>query len=361
MNKVVFIINQLNRGGAAKMIKYVSNLAVGVFNQVYIVDLFDETYKGDDVDSRIHIIGLGFGKKNRLKRRLFLIPKLHFCIKRLKPDYVISFIGHVNFMSRLATLSMKNIVFISAERGDPYCESDLWKKRLEWTYSKSDYNYFQLDKARDFFSSRVRQKSFVIPNPVILNGKVEPYEGEREKNIVGVGRFSPEKCFDDLINAFAIVHEAYPEYHLVLYGDGVLRDSYKAIIDNLGLQDYVSMPGYIKDVPNTLKSKGIFVLSSLYEGIPNALIEAMAVGLPCVSTDCTPGGPAFLFDNEERGILVPVHDIKAMANAIIKLIEDKALSKVISTNAVKIKDEFTEIKISKMWTDSFRYIMTCKK
>lgn len=361
MNKIVFVINQLNRGGAAKMIKYVSNLAVGVFDHVYIIDLFDETYKGDDVDPRINIIGLGFGTKCRLKRRLFLIPKLHCCIKSIKPNYVLSFIGHVNFMSRLATLNMKNIVFISAERGDPYCETDLWKKRLEWTYSKSNYNYFQLDKARDFFSSRVRQKSFVIPNPVILNGQIEPHEGERENNIVAVGRFAPEKCFDDLINAFAIVHESYPEYRLVLYGDGALRNSYKAIIDNLGLQDYVSMPGYITDVPNVIKSKGIFVLSSLHEGIPNALIEAMSVGLPCVSTDCTPGGPAFLFDNEERGILVPVHDIKAMANAIIKLIEDKSLSKALSTNAAKIKDEFSVEKISKMWTDSFKYIMKNKE
>lgn len=358
MSKAVFVINQLNRGGAAKMIKFVSNIAVSVFDEVTIVDLFDEEYNGDDVNPKIPIVGLGFGKRNRISRRLFLIPKLRSCIKTLKPEYVISFIGHVNFMSRVATLNIKNLTFISAERGDPFCESSLWKKRLEWTYKKSDYNYFQLENARDFFSSKVREKSFVIPNPVILHPDIKPHWGTRKKTIVGVGRFSPEKCFDDLIKAFAIVHKSHPEYSLILYGDGRMRTSYEELICNLGLSDYVSMPGYINNVANTLKDEGIFVLSSLYEGIPNALIEAMSVGLPCVSTDCTPGGPAFLFNHEERGILVPVHNTMSMASAIIKLIENEDMSDFIGRNASKIKEEFNKEKISQMWIDSFNKIIS---
>lgn len=354
--KLVFVINQLKKGGAAKMIKYVANIAVSEFDIVSIIDMYDETYVGTDLHPKIQVVGLGLGKIKRLKRQFLLVSTLKQSLRKQNPDYVCSFVGHVNVMARLATLGMKGITFISAERGDPYSESFMWKIVTKWTYLKSDYCFFQLDKALEFFGKKVRAHSWVIPNPVILNKDIKPYWGERNKTIVSAGRFSPEKCYDVLIKAFAIVKKVHSDYCLIIYGDGRLKEDYEKLIVALGLQDSVSLPGYVNCVAEAIRKDGIFVLSSLFEGIPNSLIEAMSVAIPCVATDCTPGGPSFLLKGGTRGLLVPINNVQEMADAIIKLIEDCNYSKEISRKSLEIVEELAEPQIRKMWISAFKQI-----
>lgn len=354
--KLVFVINQLKRGGAAKMIKYVANIAVTEFDMVSIIDMYDETYVGNDLHPKIQVKGLGLGAVKRLKRQFLLISSLRQSLREEKPDYVCSFVGHVNVIARLATLGMRNVIFISAERGDPYSESFMWKIVTKWTYLKSDYCFFQLDRALAFFGEKVKSHSWVIPNPVVLNKVVEPYWGERNKTIVSAGRFAPEKCYDVLIKAFAIVKNVHPDYSLVIYGDGRLKKDYEKLIIALGIQDSVLLPGYISCVAETIRKDGIFVLSSLFEGIPNSLIEAMSVAIPCVATDCTPGGPSFLLKGGTRGVLVPVKNVQEMADAIIRLIENPNYSKEIGKKSYEIVKELAEPQIREMWINAFKRI-----
>lgn len=355
--KITFVINTLKVGGAAKMIKYVANLAIDIFEEVSMIDMYDDNYTENDLHAKVKIICLDLGNINRLKRQFLLISTLNKSIQQEKPDYVCSFIGHVNVIARLATIRLKKTVFISAERGDPYTETFLWKKLTSWTYKKSDYCFFQLKKACDFYGENVKEKSFIIPNPFVSKDIIIPYQGEREKTVVSAGRFSTEKCYDILISAFAKVSKIYPDYKLKLYGGGPLLNKYKKQAAELNILEKIEFPGYVKSVPEAIRKDGIFVLSSLSEGIPNSLIEAMSVGIPCISTDCTPGGPNFLMKNGERGLLIPVKNVEAMTEAICKLIIDKQLASHYGIKAKEVINELEESRISKMWECAFKEII----
>lgn len=357
-DKIVYLINTLKIGGAAKMLKYVANLSTDIFREVTIISMYDSSYEGKDLKKGIDVVCLGFDKVNRLKRQFIMVSQTKKTIERLNPDFVCSFISHVCFVGRLATLYNKKIKYISAERGDPFTESFIWKKLVKWTYRNSDYCFFQLERARDFFGHEVAKKSFVIPNPAVFNKPVEPYFGIRKKTIVSAGRFGVEKRYCDLIEAFSIIHKKYPDYTLTIYGEGPMLTSYNKQVEDLGLESVVSFPGYVDCFAQKIREDGIFVLSSLFEGIPNSLIEAMSVGIPCVATDCTPGGPAFLFHNETRGILVPVKDPQTMADAIIRYIEHPELARTNGEYAINIVSQLKEDLVRLKWKDAFKTIIS---
>ena len=273
-------------------------------------------------------------------------------LKEGKYDIVCTFLPDMSLMSRLASFGTKTIV-VSAERGDPFEFSKLWKSLIGWTYRKSDYCFFQLDRARDFFGQEVAKHSFVIPNPYVPVEGATSFSGTRKKTIVSAGRFADQKRFDILIQAFAKVHEKHPDYKLVLYGEGECKAKYEELSRNLGIDRYIEYPGYVKNVSAAIREDSVFVLSSDYEGIPNSLIEAMTVGLPCVATDCTPGGPDFLTDSGKRGLLVPIRDVDAMTEAINRIIESPELAANLSREGVKLVDILDINVINKAWVDAF--------
>lgn len=356
-DKIVYLINTLKVGGAAKMMKYVANLSADIFENVTIVSIYDDSYDGCGLKDEIAVVCLGLCNVNRFKRQFIMVSRTKKTITKLNPDCVCSFVSHVCFVGRLATLRNKSIKYISAERGDPFTESRMWQRCIRWTYRNSDYCFFQLDKARDFFGAEVAQKSFVIPNPAVFSKQIEPYFGQREKTIVSAGRFGVEKRYRDLIEAFSIVHKKYPDYTLTIYGEGPMLASYEEQVEDLGLMKSVSFPGYVDCFAEKIRKDGVFVLSSLFEGIPNALIEAMSVGIPCVATDCTPGGPAFLFDHETRGVLVPVKNPAAMADAIIRCIENPNWARTIGESAASIVNQLKEEPIRIKWLNAFKMIL----
>lgn len=349
--KILFVVSQLKVGGAAKMIKYVANLCVSHFMSVTMMSYVDE-YTPDDLNPGIRRIDLGL-KINKIPLwRIKALVKHRRVLKEGKYDIVCTFLPDMSLMSRLASFGLHTIV-VSAERGDPFEFSKIWKALMGWSYAKSDYCFFQLDKARDFFGEKVAKHSFVIPNPYVPDEGISPFWGERKKTIVSAGRFADQKRFDILIRAFTKVHELHPDYRLVLYGDGECKPMYRELSKKLGIENYIDYPGYVNNVASYIREDGIFVLSSDYEGIPNSLIEAMSVGLPCVATDCTPGGPDFLTESGKRGLLVPIRKADAMADAICRIIEDPVLKENLSKEAVKIVEVLDIEVINRMWIEAF--------
>lgn len=351
---IVFIVNSLKLSGAGKMVHYLAQLCTNYFTKVYAI-----AFSEDELiikDNRVVYSSLQKVSKTGLMARLKIISLINKRIKELKPDICVSFVSDVAFSARVATLFNKNLIFISAERGDPYTLPSIWKKLVSWAYKNSDYCFFQLEKARDFFGPKVKNKSFVIPNFYIPNSDVTPFNGRRRKTIVSAGRFVYEKGFDVLIKAFKNIHDLYPDYSLIIYGEGALRDSYEGLIRELRIEDCVSLPGYVKCVAEVVREDGIFVLPSRYEGIPNVLIEVMSVGVPTVSANCTPGGPAFLINNGRRGLLFPVDDISSLERCLISLIEDEALRREMSLKSVEICEMLEPNRIEKMWISAFDII-----
>lgn len=354
--KILFVVSQLKVGGAPKMIQYVANLCTSHFKEVTMVTYYDG-FTPDDMKVSIkrYNLDVSFGSGIPIWR-ITALKRLRRIIKNSGCDIVCSFLPDISAMSYLATRGMNTIV-VSCERGDPFEFSWFWKTIMTWIYKKSDYCVFQLEKARDFFGQTIARHSFVIPNPYVPADNATPYEGVRKKTIVSAGRFSLQKRFDILIKAYAKVKEKHSDFKLVLYGEGDYLAEYEKLIKELNIEDFVEFPGYIRNVASRIKEDGIFVLSSDFEGIPNALIEAMSVGLPCVATDCTPGGPAFLTNNGERGLLVPVHDVDAMASAISSLIEDPSMASSLAQKATDIVGLLDINVINKMWIDTFTKII----
>ncbi len=359
-NSLLFIINALKVGGAAKIIQFVANQCVGLFDDVYFASLYDSESLGT-LDNSIHRINFGIEvKQNPILRRLKVIRAIRSVTREIRPQIVCSFVSDVAYMTRIATLGLDSIVAL-AERGDPNQEPFWAKPIVKWAYNKCDYCFFQLDRARDYFGENVRKHSFVIPNPFVPHDDIIPYFGERKKTIVSAGRFTWQKGFDTLIKAFSLVHRKHDDYSLIIYGKGPLLSDYLKIVREEQLGDCVHFPGYVDDLPKVLQKEGIFVLSSRYEGIPNTLIEAMSVGIPTVSTDCSPGGADFLTHHGKTGLLSPVDDVERLASNINRVVEDEILYKKLQIEGLTVIKELNPSVIGNMWKEAFVNIINRAK
>ena len=352
---ILFIVNSLKLSGAGKMVHYIAGLCAEHYNTVYAASLSkDELVKKDNgvIYSYVPQNGNSGGYLARVKT----ICNIRSFIKDLKPNICIAFVSDVAFSARLATLFNKKVVFVSAERGDPFTLPWLWKKLMSWAYKRSDFCFFQLNNARDFFGKQILLKSFVIPNIFVPDKSIVPYSGSRRKTIVSAGRLVYEKGFDILITAFRSVYYKHPDYTLIIYGDGPLKEDLIKLVNKCGLQNAVFFPGYVNNVAVTVQEDGIFVLPSRYEGIPNVLIEVLAIGLPTISANCTPGGPAYLTNNGERGLLFPVGDESQLALNIERLIRDQELCNELSRKGPEVCGLLEETHIKDMWLSAIRTI-----
>lgn len=339
-------------GGAERQIINLANQMSNRNHEVHLIMIADNKIRYE-IEDRVQIHSLvnhdiesGNIFSKLFKRRKHLIKLL----QELNCDINVNF----NFQSAylLAFSNQRNIgKILYSERGDP---GDKEYKGImgmvrKFSMPLIDSFVFQSEGARNYFKKRhVFDNSIVIPNACFLP-KSKPYEGIRENCIVNVGRLSEQKNQRLLIEAFSLISPKYPDLILKLYGDGVLLGDLKQKASNLGVSSKVHFMGTCKDICNKIRSAKMFVLSSDYEGIPNALIEAMSVGLPCVSTDCRPGGARSLIRQNENGIIVPVGDAEGLASAIDNVLTNPILAAKLSSNAISITDELSPKQIYDKW------------
>lgn len=228
------------------------------------------------------------------------------------------------------------------------------KKTIKWIsrilMRKADGFVFQTKEVQNYYGSFFYEKSIVIPNPVFIESmpKIQ-YTGEREKKIVSVARLNKQKNQKMLIKAFSLILNEYPEYKLYIWGEGPERKNIENYIRSLGIQKSVFLPGITENVFEEIYDASMFVLTSDFEGMPNALIEAMALGLPCISTDCPCGGPRELIENNRNGILIPVNDKDALVKNICYLLENKEFTIKIGNEAFKIRERLNYETICNKW------------
>ncbi len=324
--RIVFTLASLGSGGAERVVSLLANKMVEQDHQVEIICL-----KFNDVYYKLHSEVKVTLAMQQTKNRLTEVFWLRKYIKQEKPDVVIAFTEGVYCFTIAALLGTK-IPVIASERLDPSAMT--WKrnllKRLLLPYA--DWLVVQTKTIKDYFPKNIQKKTSIIFNPVkdealassIENGKLKMGNSERPR-IISVARLYPQKNQEMMIRVFAKIAEKYPDWKLVIYGEGPLRDSLQLTIDSLQLSERVLLPGRTEKVIDELRKSKIFCLSSDYEGMSNSMIEAICVGLPVVSTKVS--GTDELIQDGVNGLLVDIGDEQGMTDALEKLIQDEELMK----------------------------------
>ena len=343
-------MSALSGGGAERVTCNLANYLSDFGHKVEILTMGDSA-AAEPLRERIRYLPLltNAEKKNAIINNVKRIVRLRKYMKKQIVDaYVVMLPVTTELMLRFSGLTSAPIIV--SERADPKVYAKKTQSALRNLASRASGFVFQTEEAKSWYEPYLKgTEAVVIPNAINPAFIRPAYEGEREKVIVGAGRFNGQKNFPLLIRAFARIAENFPEYKLVIYGQGGLLESYQSLIEELGIGGRVEFPGYVPDMPARLEKAGMFVLSSDYEGMPNALMEAMASGLPCVSTDCGGGGARFLIRDGENGLLVPIGDEVAMAEAMEKVLSDEALAATLGNNARKLQETLAPDKIYGEW------------
>ena len=268
--------------------------------------------------------------------QLTIIRAIRTICKKWNPDVVISFYNDLSALASIAILGL-HIPLIYSERNDPNRTNQraidqVYRKIIEY---RADKVVFQTKGAQECYPLKVQKKSAVILNPLDTTAFPTHDFSNEKKEIISI--------------AFSMLAEELSDYNLVIYGEGSARKELELYIESKGLTNRVLLPGAKSEIQDYIKDASLFVLSSDYEGIPNALIEAMAIGLPCVSTDCSPGGARELIESGKNGLITPCGDAQKLVEAIRKMITNKPLARACGTNAMQICQRTAVEKISEEW------------
>ncbi len=310
-----------------------------------------------ELNPRINYIPLGLKGDSRsflegVLKNAGRIRKLRRAIKASDPDIVISFIDKTNVTTLLATAGVKIPVIVSEHSDPEQClMGSTWNRLRNITYSFASAVVTLNEKALHYFPQKIQANTHIIPNPVV----VEPEHGPADKNKVGhtlisMGRLSEEKCFDLLIKAFANIKSDFPEWRLTILGEGPERETLEQLIDKLDISDIVDLPGNIKHPHPIIREADLYILSSRFEGFPCALCEAMACGLPVISTEYH-SGVREIIDDGVNGALVPVGDIDTMSDTMGQLMADENKRNKLALNAIKISERFSLESVMLVWEE----------
>lgn len=353
-NNIGFIISAcLYDGGAERVIANLSNQLIDeVSNVVIITPSRDEHdyYIKPDI-KRYYYEDAVDGDTPRLFRAYRRIKFIRKICQREKLDVLIGFLpGAVTYCS-LATLGI-NTKSILSERNDPNRTYPTLKRRIwgKFVFSLADYVVFQTPDARSWFPKHVQLKSEIILNPVADVFYTTPRHPETNL-FVSCGRLVEQKNQHMLIEAFSKAYDKCHDIKLYIYGEGYMHEELQSHIDKLGVGDIIILCGAIKNVQEALAKADFFVLSSDFEGAPNALMEAMAMGIPSISTDCPCGGPKMLNNGKQIIDLVPVGDVDAMAKAICRLALDKKYAISLAESSKEHAHVFTAKAVKNKWLD----------
>ena len=347
MKRYIFFIGTLCNGGAERVVSILAGHMAEQGMNVEVLTYYDRPVSYElNPAVKLTAVETMTGSSNKVKN-LFAIRRYF----KKNAKVVISFLAPFNIMAIAANLG-SGVPIIAADRNDPrkVPSNIIVRKLRDFLYRFAAGIAVQTRKNQEYFCNVVQKKSRVIYNPIDLKEKAGiALEGKKEKKIVTAGRLMPQKNQKMMIRAFANVLKQYPDYQLVIYGEGPSRDELETLVDELGLTENVLLPGNVADIHERIKNAEFFVLSSDYEGMPNALIEAMCLGLPSISTKVS--GATDLIIDHENGLLTELKDQQQFENAMLELIRNKKLREKIANNAVQLNEDLKVSKIVQQWID----------
>lgn len=348
--KVLFVASSLSYGGAEKMLAFVANGLCNRKHIVHIANLLEEQEEVQQLVPEIKVKKIITGN-TRYIEKIEKIINLRRYILSEKFDVIVAFKSTPAWITCLAANHL-NIPVVFSERSDPYIEN--LKRLRTFPYWKMINHaagaVFQTCGARDYFDKGLQERSAVIPNPVFPANRERNTDAPEDRSIVSIGRFeNRQKRYDVMLDAFSIFHASHPEYQLKLYGTGEDEQQIRQWVKDKGLQESVQFMGYAGTPYKQMQNGNIFLITSDYEGISNAMLEAMAAGYPVVSTDSSPGGARMVIQNKENGLLVPAGDSKRAAEALSEYADNPDLRQKCAEAARDVSQRFEPNRILEQW------------
>lgn len=347
MKSILVINNGLAGGGIERASVSLANYFAELGHKVTIVALY-QSVPFFSLHPTIKFIEPVFNR-NQMGQHIYAMRMIIYSrkqIKKIKPDTILAFGEWTNPFVIIASLGSNIPIYIS-DRMNPLAKLPFISEFLRKIfYKKATGIIAQTNFAKEVLSGKTNADNIkVIPNPVNV---IDRINCEIKKRIVSVGRLSPEKGHKYLLQAFSGL--ADKSWELSIVGDGVERENLEKMAKDLGIENRVIFHGHLKNFSLQLSEAQIFVLPSLKEGYPNALIEAMSLPLACICTDFFQGHNEIVQDSI-NGLIVPIADIPGMTKAINTLISKENLRNKLAENAKKVREDLDFIKIAKQYLD----------
>lgn len=347
--KITIFISGLILGGTERIATNLANYIIAQGDSVDILTLFHTEQPAYELDSSIKVIELlqddGSSKNNLIKigkhiKRYFNLIK--YTLESDTDRYLVMLPLPVMMLLSLKNITVKKPIFFS-ERSDPahtFCATRFTRFLSKHLLKKADGAIFQTQSAYEYYKDIIKCTHSVILNPVSNNLLQESARDSSndclEKSIISVGRLSKIKNLPMLFKAYASIINEIPEYNIKIIGGGSELQSLVLLAKELNIENRVIFCGQLSSYSDIYRKGNIFVLCSEYEGLPNALIEAMVMGLPCISTDSPSGGPRELIQNGINGILIATNDQCELENALKKIIQSNEYAKKLGMNASRL-------------------------
>lgn len=335
----------LMQGGAERVISILSHHMIERGFKVEILLYYDREIFYE-IDKRIKItIVEKESKTNNVLRNLVWMRRYF----KEYADVILSFLAPFNILALVSHFGLKSKIIV-ADRNDPRYipENKIIRSIRDLLYLKADGIVLQTTHNKNYFNRKIQRKSTVIPNPIDLGNKAgSALTTTKVKEIVSVGRLMPQKNQKMLLEAFREITEEFPEYQLIIYGEGPERENLEKEAIQLEVEEKVHLPGSVKDVYDRICSSELFVLTSFYEGMPNALIEAMCLGLPCITTRVS--GAEDLIKSGMNGEIIDIGDRKALVQSIRLLLSNDDLRIRYGNAALVLNTELSVDKIMDKW------------
>lgn len=361
--KLCFVIGNLSYSGAEKILY---KLITELNNRHYEISivLLSCTEKNNSLPNEIFQFPLFDLAEEQIKNKFVRVKKRQERIKKIIDnnnfDLVISF--GVKFNIDVAEACKNNNVnLVLCERNDPIYDpkSKLLRLRRSISYKRANGFVFQTEEIKKFFSLKIQKRSVIIPNFIDKKNDNEYINSKHRNSFITCARLdNNQKSQIFLIKTFSKFLKKYPQYKLEFIGDGPDKERYINLVNKLGVRDNVIFHGKIKNPIKKLSKCKCFILTSKYEGMPNALIEALSVGMPCISTNCSGGGAKFLINDKENGILVKRNSTKQLLKAMESIASNNIDLSKMSKKAHNINEKLDIKKVVNNWEE---FIINMKK
>ncbi|MGC9328803.1 MAG: glycosyltransferase family 4 protein [Candidatus Hinthialibacter sp.] len=351
---LTFIISDLGSGGAQRVLTTLAQIWAEKGYRICVATFADSSsdfFELPDSIRRIVVGGMGESRHalEALRMNIRRVLGLRRALRESGAPLAVSFVGTTNIQTVLASLGL-GVRLVISERNDPARQSlgrfwDFMRRRCyRWADRVTANSRGALVALSEFVPLK---KLAYVPNPLLVPPDDE-VKGPRAPTVLAVGRLHPQKAYDILLPAFAQAAGNHPEWQLNILGEGELRGELQRMGEELGIGERVHWLGCSKDAFSFYRNADIFVLPSRHEGTPNALLEAMACGLPVIVSDASPG-PLEYVKNEEAGLAAPVDDVEALAEALRRLMSDAGLRERLGRRAKELTFNLAPPQAIEVW------------